>query len=188
MSAMGGRAHRIRRLGGALGRFVREEHATSTMEFVILFPVVITLFVGVFETGMILSRQVLMERSLDEAVRILRLAQGLTLTADDIEDAICDNTAAIPDCDNVLVVDLNVIDQTDYSVPSPDIACVNRNDLTIDLGNSFDQGGDNELIMVRACAVVDRILPFSGFGLNLTRDATGGLHMVAASVFVNEPD
>ena len=39
------------------------------MEFVILFPVVITLFIAAFETGMILSRQVLLERSLDEAVR-----------------------------------------------------------------------------------------------------------------------
>jgi hypothetical protein len=68
------------------------------------------------------------------------------------------------------------------------VACINRNDVTIAPENQFQQGQDNELILIRTCAVVDRLLPFSGFGLNLVRDDTGGLHMVAASVFVNEPD
>jgi hypothetical protein len=43
-------------------------------------------------------------------------------------------------------------------------------------------------MLVRACMIVDRILPFSGYGLNLTRDDSGGLHMMASSIFVNEPD
>lgn len=153
-----------------------------------MFPVVITLFVAVFETGMILSRQVLLERSLDEAVRILRLAQGLTLTSDDIEDAICDNTRSIPQCDSVLVVQLTRVDRTTYAIPTPDVACVDRSDVDVQPLNQFQQGGDNELILIRTCAVVDRILPFSGFGLNLARDDSGGLHIVASSVFVNEPD
>lgn len=178
-----------------LRRFLRDEKATSTIEFVIVFPVILTLFVAVFETGLILSRQVLMERSLEDAVRVLRLATGgiqnatgAPLTADDIEAAICDNTRAIPDCDSVMVVELTVVNQNNYDLPTPDIVCVNRNDLTIDPGNQFMQGQDNDLVLIRACAVVDRILPFSGFGLNLVRDDTGGLHMVAASLFVNEPD
>jgi hypothetical protein len=171
-----------------IGTFIRDDRATATMEFVIMFPVVITLFIAVFESGMILTRQVLMERSLDEAVRLLRLAQGLTLTANDIEDAICRNTGSIQNCDETLVVDLRRIDRSTYEIPMPDVTCVNRNDLTLNLGNSFEQGQDNELILIRACAVIDRILPFSGFGLNLVRDDTGGMHIVAASVFVNEPD
>ena len=168
--------------------FARDDRATATMEFVIMFPVVITLFIGVFESGLILTRQVLLERSVDEAVRLLRLAQGLTLTNADIERAICDNTGVIPNCDDVLVVDLRVIDTSTYAIPMPDVACVNRNDMTLELGNGTEFGGDNELVLLRACAIVDRILPFSGFGLNLVRDDTGGVHMTAASVFVNEPD
>ncbi len=171
-----------------LSDFIRDEKATSTMEFVIMFPVIITLFIGVFENGMILTRQALMERSLDEATRILRLASGLALSASDIEEAICNNTSAIPDCENVLVVDLRVVNRLTYEVPTPDVACVNRNDMDIAPVNQFQQGEDNELILVRACAVIDPILPFTGFGLNLTRDDSGGMHMVAASVFVNEPD
>ncbi len=171
-----------------LRRFWREENATSTLEFVIVFPLTILLFIATFETGIMLSRQVLMERSLDDAVRILRLAQGLSITSDEIEDAICDNTNAIPDCDNVLVVDLRVVSMDTYDIPEEDVLCVDRNEIEIRPDNTFDQGQDNELILIRACAVVDRILPISGWGLNLARDDTGGLHMVAASLFVNEPD
>ena len=171
-----------------LRRFWRDERATSTLEFVIVFPLTILLFIATFETGIMLSRQVLMERSLDDAVRILRLAQGLSITADDIEDAICDNTSAIPDCDNVLVVDLQVVDMSNYQMPADNVLCVDRNEIEIRPDNSFEQGQDNELILIRACAVLDRVLPISGWGLNLTRDDTGGLHMVASSLFVNEPD
>lgn len=178
----------VNRLADLIRAYARDDRATATMEFVIMFPVVIMMFIAVFETGMILSRQVLMERSLDEAVRIIRLAQGLTLTAADIEDAICDNTTSIRNCDQVLVVDLRRIDRSTYDIPTPDVACVNRQDMTLTLGNQFEQGQDNELILIRTCAIIDRILPFSGLGLNLVRDDTGGLHMVAASVFVNEPD
>jgi Flp pilus assembly protein TadG len=179
-----------------LHRFVRDETATSTLEFVITFPLILTLFVAVFESGIILTRQVLMERSLDEAVRTLRLVRTITdpitgtprpLTADDIAAAICDNTSAIQNCTQVLEVQLTRIDTNTYAVPSPDIACVNRGDLTIQPANTFQQGTDNELILIRACAVIDRLLPFSGFGLNLARDDTGGLHIVAASILVNEP-
>ncbi len=168
--------------------FARDDRATATIEFVIMFPVVITLFIAVFETGMIMTRQVLMERSLDEAVRILRLAQGLTLNAADIEEAICANTSSIPNCEQVLVVDLRRIDRTTYDIPTPDVICVNRNDIDIRPGNLFQQGQDNELILIRTCAIIDPLLPFSGYGLNLVRDDTGGMHITAASVFVNEPD
>lgn len=179
-----------------IARFARDERATATMEFVIMFPVVITLFIAVFENGVILTRQVLLERSLDEAVRLLRLARTITdaetgqpraLTAADISEAICDNTGAIPDCDTVLVVDLRVIDTTTYALPSADVSCVDRRDLTIQPANEFRQGQNNDLVVIRVCAIVDRLLPFSGFGLNLVRDDTGGLHIVASSVFVNEP-
>ena len=180
-----------------LRHFIRDERATSTMEFIIMFPVIITLFVAVFETGAILSRQVLMERSMEEAARLLRLSRQITdpvtgdtrtPNADDIKTAICDNTRSIPDCDNVLVVELTVIDRMTYAMPADGVVCVQRDDPSTVPVNPFDQGAGNQLVLMRVCAVVDRILPFSGFGLNLVRDDSGGLHMVAASVYVNEPD
>ena len=176
--------------------FARSERATATMEFVIVFPIVITLFIAVFETGMILTRQVMLERAMDSTIRLLRL--DLVARPDDpaefataIRENICANTLVIPDCLDILELDLRDIDQLNYIMPPGDALCINRNDmLRPDENRPFagrvDDGLDN-LMLVRVCVVVDRILPISGFGLNLTRDDTGGLHMVSSTVFVNEP-
>lgn len=172
--------------------FMKDEAATSTLEFIIVLPVIITIFVAVFETGYIMSRQALMERALHETVRVMRLATGfgLELQVSDIEETICLNTSAIQNCDEVLVVDVSVINTVTYDVSEPGISCVERQPNSIIIrpdDNDFRQGNSNDLLLIRACAVLDLILPFSGFGLNLVRDDSGGLHMVAASIFVNEP-
>jgi hypothetical protein len=74
-------------------------------------------------------------------------------------------------------------------VPGDQEMCIERADASAPRSsNTFNPGSDNQLMMVRACMIIDRLLPFSGFGLNLTRDDSGGLHMMASSVFVNEPD
>ncbi len=169
-------------------QFAKRENATATMEFVITFPVIMILFIAVFETSMIMTRQVMMERTLDQAVRILRLANGLTVSPSDIRTAICDNTELLPDCTTLLTIDLREVDRATYEVPGNEELCIERADATATVNNAFNPGADNQLMMVRACMIVDRLLPFSGFGLNLTRDDSGGLHMMAASVFVNEPD
>jgi Flp pilus assembly protein TadG len=168
--------------------FIRREDATATMEFVITFPVVMMLFIAAFETSMIMTRQVMLERTLDQAVRVLRLANGLTVNAADIRTAICANTSLLPNCPDLLVVDLRRIDRGTYAVPGNQDLCIERADIAAVPQNQFTVGADNDLMLVRACMIVDRIFPFSGFGLNLTRDDSGGLHMMAASVFVNEPD
>ena len=175
-------------LGLHVRQFARSENATATMEFVITFPIIMMLFIAVFETSMIMTRQVMLERTLDQAVRILRLANGLTVTPAQIRTAICDNTDILRDCDTLLTIDLREVPRATYAVPSDQDMCIERADASATLNNTFNSGEDNELMMVRACMIVDRILPFSGFGLNLTRDDSGGLHMMAASVFVNEPD
>jgi Flp pilus assembly protein TadG len=169
-------------------QLLRRDEGASTMEFVITFPVIIMLFIAVFETSMIMTRQVMLERTLDQAVRILRLADGLSVGAADIREAICNNTSLLPDCMTLLTIDLRPVERATYAVPGNQEMCIERADETAVLSNQFTSGADNELMLVRACFIVDRIVPFSGFGLNLTRDDSGGLHMMAASIFVNEPD
>lgn len=171
-----------------LRRFWQREDATATMEFVILFPIIMMLFVASFETSMIMTRQVMLERTLDQATRLLRLAQGAAVTTADIRDAICDNTSFLPNCDALLTVDLQRIDRATYAVPSDNDICAERGDMIAHPSNSFEVGVDNDIMLVRVCLIVDRLLPFSGYGLNLSRDASGGMHMIATSLFVNEPD
>ncbi|MEM6609346.1 MAG: TadE/TadG family type IV pilus assembly protein [Pseudomonadota bacterium] len=172
--------------------FSRSERGTATLEFCIVFPIIMILFIAVFETATILIRQVMLERSLDNSVRLLRLTSNDNITVDDIRTNVCDNTLVLPNCNDVLVVDLREIDQANYILPGEDTLCVDA-DGAVNPANEFNTaraagGPQNELMLIRVCAEVDRILPFSGFGLNLTRDNNDNLHMTSASIFVNEPD
>ena len=82
----------------AISRFLRTEDGTATVEFVIVFPIIIIIFVAAFETAMLLTRQVIMERSLDSAVRHLRLTSGLSVTHDAIRENICENSPVLLNC------------------------------------------------------------------------------------------
>ncbi len=169
-------------------RFLRDEAGTSTMEMVIVFPLIMILFIAAFETALILTRQIMLERTLDMSVRVLRLAQGVVTNADEVRYTMCSNTSMLPDCLNLLDIDLQLVDRATYEMPANNQICASRNnDLIIRPDNDFDLGGNNEFVVIRVCFVVDRILPFSGLGLNLARDDSGGLHMIATSIFVNEP-
>jgi len=167
--------------------FLRDHGGNATVEFVIVFPVVMIVFVAAFESGMLLTRQVIMEKALDGAVRELRLRSDLSTTHAEIRDVICDNAPVINNCQETLTLDLRVVDQDNYLLPDEDSLCVER-DGEVNPANRFSPGAQNQLMLVRACAVVERILPLSGIGLNLTRDDNGDVHIQAASVFVNEPD
>jgi len=170
-------------------RFWRNESGTATMELVIMFPIMILLFIAAFESAMILTRQIMLERTLDMAVRVLRLSQGVITDASVVRDTMCNNTSLLPDCQNLLEVDLQVIDDTTYAMPTDDEICAGRGEeLIIRPDNAFNVGDDNQFMLIRTCLIVDRILPVSGFGLNLTRDDSGGLHMVSSTIFVNEPN
>jgi hypothetical protein len=168
-------------------QFARRDDATATMEFVITFPIIMILFIAVFETSMIMTRQVMMERTLDQAVRILRLANGLTVNAADIRTAICDNTSLLPDCDTLLTIDLREIDRATYACPAIRRCASNaptppRRSATpsIRAGQPADAGASLHDRRPHPAVL--------GLGLNLTRDDSGGLHMMASSIFVNEPD
>ena len=167
--------------------FFRREAGNATVEFVIVFPIIIMIFVAAFETAMLLTRQVMLERSLDSAVRYLRLTSGVSVTYDAIRDNICENTAMIADCENSLALDLRVIDQNSYALPDYQTMCLDE-EGTVHPLTQFTPGGEDQLMLIRVCALVDRILPISGLGLELTRDDQDNIHLIAATIFVNEPE
>ena len=52
---------------------------------------------------------------------------------------------------------------------------------------SFDPGTRSEIMVIRACLIVDPIFPGMGLGAMLPVDASGGYSIVMQSAFMNEP-
>lgn len=172
-----------------LRAFRDDESATATLELAIVFPLLMIVFMASFETALILTRQIMLERVLDMSTRVLRLAQGVNTNAEAIRQTMCANTNMLPNCMELLTIDLIRIDRETYAMPDRNQICAGRgSDEIVAPENEFEIGMDNDFMLIRTCMIVDPILPMSGFGLNLARDNSGGMHMMATTIFVNEPD
>ncbi len=168
-------------------RFLRQDQSgAASVEFVIIFPIFFTTFVSAFEVGMMNIRAVMLERATDIAVREIRLNNGTLVAYDDVLRRICDLSLGITDCQNVVKIELNKVNQTGWTTLSNSVDCIKRNE-TIQPVVNFVNGQENELMLVRVCAVLDPFFPTVGIGKSMPKDASGGYLVVASSAFVNEP-
>lgn len=169
-------------------RFARDDSGTSTVEFVVIFPIFMMVFFASFETGLLMVRNAMLERSTDLAVRELRLGTPEPPTFDEFKAQICENTFFIKDCTDRVQVQLRPVSMTTWGPLEGDPLCRDL-ESTID---PFDQteysvGANNELMMVRVCVLFRPIFPGVGHGLSLRYEGGGSYAMAATSAFVNEP-
>jgi len=180
--------HLLARLDRRASRLRRDESGSSAVEFVILFPMFMAIFFAGFESGYLMLRNVMLERSVDLAVRQLRLGTPTPPSFDQFKQQICNETFFISDCQNRLQVQLRPVNMTTWGPLNGDPRCIDV-ESTID---PFDQteylvGGNNELMMVRVCALFRPMFPTTGLGLNMQYDGDGNYALVVTTAFVNEP-
>jgi len=165
--------------------FTRED-GSATIEFVILFPAIMTLFFSAFEVGIYLTRSVMLDRAVDLNVRLLRLGTLEPATQDELKKRICDDALIFKGCPNSILVELREISTENWDMPDTGIACVDR-DEDIQPAVEFNFGRRNEVMLVRACAVLDPFFGTTPFVMDLPQDASGAHMITAMSTFVNEP-
>lgn len=169
----------------AMQRFRGDESGTSTIEFVIVFPVFAFLLCSATEAGILMLRQVMLDRALDLTVRDLRLQELEAVTHDQIKTRICAETTVIPDCTNAVLLEMRQVNKG-ATLPDTGAPCVDRA-ATVQSATTFTQGTDNQMMLIRACAVFDPIFPGTGLGMDLAKDATGAYALVSTTAFVIEP-
>lgn len=176
-----------RLLARVLSRFVGDERATASVEFVLTVPVLMLIFMSSFESGLLMTRQILLEQSLDEVMRDLRLGKIDSPNATKIKNRICAKSIIFTDCVNSTSVELTPIDGTSWTLPSANTACSERDDEAVQPVVTFVPGSENEMMLVRVCVVQDAMFPTTGLGADLPLDNQGGYGLIAISAFVNEP-
>jgi len=178
---------RIRSFLGRLAPGFRREDGNATVEFVILFPLFIAIMLQAFEVGWITVRQSMLDRALDLTVRDLRLGHFTNPTNDTLRKAICANVGSlISNCTSNMLVELTPVDTTNWTMPPAKATCVDR-DAKIQPVTTVEQGAGDQLMIVRACAIINLMFPLVEVGPLLTVDSQGGTSIAATSVFVNEP-
>jgi len=175
------------RVFGALRDLTRREDGTATLDFVIMVPVFISIFVSSFELSIIMIRQMMLDRGLDIAVRDLRLGTWPVVNTDILKDRICGRTIGIiADCENQLMLEMIPVSTANWSTPSPDATCIDR-EANVQPVVSFDPGTENEMVLIRACVMTDPFFPGTGLALHLMEKSGDGFPLIATSGFVNEP-
>lgn len=174
------------RLAKKLRKLGLSESGAATVEFVIVFPFFVGVFLSSFEVAMMNMRAVMLERAMDLTVREIRLSSGASLVYDDILADVCDRATIIPDCLNVVRMELQAVDKNNFAGIQDNPDCVKR-DEDVQPVVKFKNGVENELMLIRACAVIDPFFPNLGVGRSMPVDATGGYQVIASSAFVNEP-
>lgn len=168
--------------------FLRTEDGNATIEFVIIFPLIIFFFLMAFESAWYMIRSTMLERSVDMAVRDLRLGVTAVNDPETLRQLVCSRTMLLPQCSDTLILELQSISTDTWAGVTDTTRCINR-DLDIEpvMQANFERGTGNDLMFVRVCAVADPVFPSTGLGARLARTPEGEYYSTAISVFVNEP-
>lgn len=165
----------------------RREDGTATLDFVMMVPIFVGLFVSSFELSIIMTRQMMLERGLDLAVRDLRLGTWPNVSTDILKTEICDSTIGLlSNCESQLMLEMVPVPTATWTTPNPDATCVDRS-TNVQPVVSFDAGTENEMVIIRACVMIDPFFPGTGLALSLQKNIGDGFPLIATSGFVNEP-
>jgi Flp pilus assembly protein TadG len=172
-----------RRLAG----FRRSEDGSGTIEFVLMLPVMFALFMSTFELGMLLTRQVMLDRGIDMAVRAVRIGAMSPVTHDALKAAICENAFMLEDCDSQLKLEMRTANPRAW-VPLDDRAdCVDR-ERDEQPPRTFTPGVSNELMILRACILFDPFFPTTGLGAAIPKESGGAYALLSTASYVVEPN
>jgi hypothetical protein len=166
----------------------RDDDGNASIEFVVIFPIFIIMFMSVIEMGLLMTRYMMFERGLDITVREMRLDTNATYTKEGVRGAICDETLIVANCKNSLTLELTRLDSNDdqWSFPGTKAVCTNTSQ-EIEPLTKFRPGLSHDTMYVRACLNIKPMFPWAALGANLAKDNTGAFNMIAQSAFAVEP-
>jgi len=169
-----------------LTRFRRSERGSATLEFVIVFPIFVVLMGSSWELGLITMRTTIIERATDLVVRDIRLGTGSAPQHDEIKQEICDLASILNDCENNLRLEMIQLDPRNWVAPPQEADCTDASEEVSPV-RTFENGQENELMLLRVCFKVNPLFPSVGLGKKLVTDGAGQYALVASSAFVQEP-
>ena len=171
-------------------RFKRDEDGNATIEFVILFPMLMSIFLMGFEAGFYMVKNVMLEHAVDVAVRDVRLANGGVPSFEGLKTRICDEALILADCENKLQVEMRQVPTTPGAtdIMRTKARCINVNstDDSRDY-TEYDGGASNELMLLRVCALSRPLFPTTHLSAGMIADNAGNYAIVSTTSFVTEP-
>jgi len=167
-------------------RFASDTHGAASMEFAVVFPFFVILLFMSGEVGVLAGRTVLFKRGVDIAAREVRLGFNPGADVEQFKRTVCAYAFLINTCEQDLKVEMVRINST-IGQDRGAVVCRNRVDPDLEPVTTYTRGKTDDIILIRACLIVDPVFPGTGLGASLARtELGGGYAIVALNAFMNE--
>lgn len=171
-----------------LSRFKREEDGQMLIEFALVIPLIFTIFMTSVELGIYQVRQIFLDRGVDMTVRLVRLNTGEDYTHADLKTLICNFSGFLDNCDDQLKLEMTPVDIRNFAGFAESADCTDASQ-PVQPNRTFQQGIQNQMMLLRACYKFDPVFATSGLGFEFATkgDDAGMAKMVSVTAFVQEP-
>ena len=124
------------------------------------------------------------------AVRSVRLSNGAVPDYPALKKIVCKQAGILPDCENSIQIQMEQIPITPGGIAQMQgpARCVDMRSLDDPAtGTTYETGVQNQLVIVRICALMQPLFPTTGIGAGMAVDADGNYALVRTAAFVTEP-
>lgn len=173
--------------------FLRDDRGSTPIEFMLVFPVVFTVFTASFEGSMFMARLVMFDRAVDETVRDIRLGVLRNTTHQDLKRRICSEgmlVRSIDQCVNDMRIWMQPVNTGTFAMVAPPDSCVDRREplnLNEPPANEFAYGTENDIMLVRICLKEEPMFPTTYLSVGMSPEPDGTYALFVTTTFVNEP-
>ncbi|MGB6540804.1 MAG: TadE/TadG family type IV pilus assembly protein [Xanthobacteraceae bacterium] len=164
-----------------LRRFIRQNRATTSVEFALLATPFLALTLGIIQTAIVFFAGQTLETAAASAGRLIMTGQAQTQgwSAAQFKQQVCNQVQGMFNCGNGLYIDV----ETYSSFASVNLALPVSNGTLNTANMGYNPGAPGEVVVVRL--YYQYPVYFNVIGLN---NLNGGLNLLAATaVFQNEP-
>jgi hypothetical protein len=169
-----------------LYRYIRADDGNVTVEFVLLFPALMYIFMIAFEVGLWNVREMMLRRATNVVVREVKLSTGSPPTYEELRKAICDGSLFTTDCETDIRIDMQAFTVDEWARAAAPPPCLNRA-APIEPVSGFTPGAPNMLMVMRVCRLFDPIFPGGSIGRAISENADAEYGVRVTAAFVSEP-
>lgn len=168
-------------------RFGQAQDGAVTVEFVILLPLLLYVFMMGFELGLLNVRHLFLHRATDLVARDIQISTKTPPTYAELKQQICDRALFQQDCVDSIRIEMRALPLADWADATRTVACVDREESDSEPTQNYQPGQQNDLMLIRVCRLFKPIFPGSGLGHRLPKNSEEEYGLVVFSGFVSEP-
>lgn len=179
------RAHRAAR------RFLRNEDGSPALEFGLIAPIFFGLIFSLYDMGLAMLRQVMLNQATEREVRDFRLNPrpgGDPLMIDEFISDVCKRALIFSDCQDTMLVKLEPVPDSGV-LPNDALDCTVQRDSggnVIRPQHKFDPSKPATLTYLRVCVPVKPLIPGMGVAVGFEYDGNSQVHVVATTAYMSE--